>query len=61
MKHIYNKETGKKETINTLFKGKDKPVWDKANSNEWGCLAQGNKYGIKYTDTNQLHPKECHP
>ena len=55
--HIYNEETGKKETIETLLKGKDGPLWDKANSNEWGRLARGNKYGIKFTNTIDFIPK----
>ena len=43
--------TGKRETADTLLHGKDKEVWNKAVSNEIGCLAQGNKYGVKATDT----------
>ena len=34
-------------------------TWDKALSNEWGRLAQGNIYGIKHTDTIEfIHQSE---
>jgi hypothetical protein len=49
--HIYNKVTGKKETIDSLLRGENKAIWQKAVSNEFGRLAQGNKYGILATDT----------
>ena len=48
--HIYNEENGKRETIDSLLKGNKKDVWEKALSNEWGRLAQGNKYGVQAQD-----------
>jgi hypothetical protein len=51
MNHIYNKTTGKKETIDSLLRGENKAIWQKVVSNEFGCLAQGNKYSILATDT----------
>ena len=48
--HIYN-EAGKKETVDSLMSGPDKDIWIKSMSNELGRLAQGNKHGIKATDT----------
>ena len=47
--HIYD-NNGKKETIDSLRK-KFPEIWDKSLSNEWGRLAQGNKYGIIGTNT----------
>ena len=49
--HIYNKITGKRETADTLLKGPDKDIWDRAVSNEIGRLARGNKYGVTFTET----------
>ena len=48
--HIF-KEDGTKETLESLLAGPDKDVWNTALSNEWGRLAQGNKHGIKFSDT----------
>ena len=45
------KSNGKKETIDTLLAGIDNDVWTRSLSNEWGRLAQGNKYGVSSTDT----------
>ena len=47
--HIYD-NNGKRETLSSLLK-KDPLIWDKALSNEWGRLAQGNKYGVVPTNT----------
>ena len=47
--HIYD-NNGKRETLTSLLK-KDPLIWDKALSNEWGRLAQGNKYGVVPTNT----------
>ena len=41
----------KKETIDTLLAGKNKHIWEKSLSNEWGRLAQGNIHGLRKTDT----------
>ena len=54
--HIYNAATGKRETPESLLNGKDKIIWGKAASNEWGRLAQGNKFGVKATDTITFIP-----
>ena len=48
--HIYN-EHGKKETMESLLRGENKVLWDRSLSNEFGRLAQGNKYGVVATDT----------
>ena len=48
--HIYN-DNGKKETIDSLRLLPQKEVWEKALSNEWGRLSQGNIYGVNATDT----------
>ena len=42
---------GTKETIDSVLRGKDKTVWAKSLSNEWGRLAQGNMHGVTPTDT----------
>lgn len=47
--HIFN-DRGVRETINSLRK-KDPEKWNRALSNEWGRLAQGNKYGVTATNT----------
>ena len=49
--HIYNEKTGKRETPDSLLNGPNKIIWNKATSNEFGLLAQGNKYGVSATDT----------
>ena len=49
--HIYNKDTGKRETPESLLNGDDKEIWIKAVSNELGRLAKGNKYGVSFTET----------
>ena len=50
MNHIYT-PNGKKQTIDDLLNSIDKEIWTKSLSNEWGRLAQGNKHGVKSTDT----------
>ena len=57
MNHIYNKNTGKKETIDTLLAGENKQTWLKAVSNEFGRLTKGNKYNVKFTDTMEFISK----
>ena len=45
--HIYNKQTGKKETLQSLLKdAHTNPIWTKASSNEYGRLMNGNDAGI---------------
>ena len=47
---IYD-EKGKKQTIDSLLRSPDKAIWEKGLSNEFGRLAQGNKYGVRSTNT----------
>ena len=54
--HIYD-INGKKESLDSLLK-KDPLIWGRALSNEWGRLAQGNKYGVQHTDTIKFITKE---
>ena len=58
--HIY-REDGRKETMASLLRGPEKSRWSKALSNEIGRLAQGNKYGVKATDTIEFIKKENVP
>ena len=57
--HI-NDDHGHKLSMEDLLNGPDgTSIWDKALSNEWGRLAQGNIYGIKHTDTIEfIHQSE---
>ena len=48
--HVYD-NNGRRETINSLFFGVDAKIWDHSMSNELGILNQGNKHGIRATDT----------
>ena len=48
--YIYNDER-KRLTIDKLVKGEDSETCLKSLSMEFGRLAQGNKYGVQYTDT----------
>jgi hypothetical protein len=48
--HIFQ-ENGKKETIDRLLNSINKHIWMRSLSNEWGRLAQGNKYGVIGIDT----------
>ena len=57
--HIYTKQ-GKRETIDSLRK-KDPDRWNRALSNEWGRLAQGNGFGVISTDTIEFIPKSKVP
>ena len=43
---MYRKD-GKKETIDTIRQGPMTDVWNRALSNKWGRLAQGNVHGVK--------------
>ena len=47
--HIFD-DKGKKETIDSLRK-KIPEIWNRALSNQWGRLAQGNKYEVVATNT----------
>ena len=44
--HIYDRQTGQRLTLEKLLAGENQRVWNRALSNEWGWLAQGNKYGV---------------
>ena len=59
--HIYNKKTGKRETIDTLRAGEDKIIWDQAVSNELGRLAKSNDAGVEHTDTIEFIAKHDVP
>ena len=48
--HIFQ-EDEKKTTIDSLMKSIDRHVWTRSLSNKWGRLAQGNKYGVRISDT----------
>ena len=57
--HIYNKQTGKKETLRSLLKNAmTNPIWTKASSNEYGRLMNGNEAGI--LGTNTMEPIALH-
>jgi hypothetical protein len=58
--HIYNAE-GKRETVDTLINGDNGDRWTKSLSNEFGRLAQGNKHGVKATDTMSFIPRHLVP
>ena len=47
--HIYS-ESGKREIVDSLINRKNKQVWLRSLSNEWGKLVQGNNEGVKGTD-----------
>ena len=56
--HIYD-DNGKKSTLDKVLQGDQKEIWNKASSNEFGRLAQGNKYCIKYRDVMEfIHQKD---
>jgi hypothetical protein len=59
--HIYDDITGRRESIESLFSGKYKLLWDKAVSNEFGRLAHGNKHGVSFTDTITFIAKNLVP
>ena len=55
--HIYNKTTGKKETLRSLLNNTEtKAIWSQASSNEYGRLMKGNATGIHGTDTMEPVP-----
>ena len=49
--HIFNEDTGKKESIDSLRQGKHKAIWEAALSREWGRLALGTLENPTGTDT----------
>jgi hypothetical protein len=48
--HVYNTQ-GRKETLDSLLRGPQAEIWTKSLSNELGRLANGNKHGVKATNT----------
>ncbi len=58
--HIYN-EQGKKETLQSLRTGPNKEIWERALSNEYGRLAQGNDFGVQGTNTIKFVHKQRVP
>ena len=58
--HVYN-DSGKKETIDSLLKGKMGDTWSIALSNELGRLAQGVEDRVIGTDTIDFIPKNKVP
>ena len=45
--------------MDTLLAGPNGNIWLKSLSNEWGRLAQGNKYGVRSTNTIEfIHEHE---
>jgi hypothetical protein len=59
--HIYHPTTGKKQSLDTLLKSDDRAVWLRGLSNECGRLANGNRYGVKGTNTIKFIPKTSVP
>ena len=59
--HVYNPESGKKESLDSLLMGPERDRWLQAASNEFGRLAQGNKYGVTATDTIDFIPQSAVP
>lgn len=56
--HIYDKQ-GNRQTLEQLLNGENRHIWNKANSNEFGRLEQGNKYRVKSTGTvDFIYPHE---
>ena len=45
------KEDGTKEKIESFLVGKNREMWLRSLSNEWGMLSQGNHSGAEVTDT----------
>ena len=59
--HIYDKN-GVKQTLEKVLQGEQKVIWNKSSSNEFGRLAQGNKYGVKMQDAMDfIHKYEVPP
>ena len=58
--HIYS-DNGKRQTLSTLLSGNNKDLWATALSNEWGRVADGNKFGIKGIQTLEFINKNMVP
>ena len=50
MHHVYD-SAGTKQKLTKLITGDKADILRRNTSNEFGILAQGNKYGAKATDT----------
>ena len=48
--HIYD-DNRKRQSMDNLSQGPTKNIWNKALSNKWGRLSQGNDHGEASTDT----------
>ena len=60
--HIYNKTTGKKETLRSLLNNqRTRSTWTKAASNEYGRLMDGNDAGVNGTATMEPVPLSSIP
>ena len=59
--HVYNPDSGKKESLDSLLMGPECDHWLQAASNEFGRLSQGNKYGVTATDTIDFIPQSAVP
>ena len=60
LNHIYD-DNGKRIRILDLLKGENDNIWKRSMSNELGRLTQGNKYGVKHTNTMKFIPKDKVP
>ena len=60
MLHIYNQTSGLKESLDSL-REQNPEIWERSLSNEWGRLALGNKYDVKYTVTIEFVHKSTVP
>ena len=58
--HIYDK-LGRKQSLDSLLFGTNAAIWMTSMSNEIGRLAQGNKRGLKSTDTIKFIHKDQVP
>ena len=47
--------------LEKLLAGKNQCVWNRALSNEWGRLAQGNQYGVTAQDAIDFISKQQVP
>ena len=48
---ILNPDTGIRETLNSVLKGKDKQTWTQSLENEWDRLCDGKLGNVKGTNT----------
>ena len=58
--HIFD-DNGKKLTLDKVLKGPMQDIWNKSTSNEFGRLAQGNKFGVKFRDVMEFITKKDLP